>query len=625
MIKYEYVKLNHEKIPTHSLNLYYKYEDVVDVDNVAVLVKEPYVVFDIDNEDHFNVLYEIIKDKKIKTRILKTDRGGHFWFKSSTSLQNNVNINTPITIRTDVKSWGKKSLVTLKKNGVWRQWLQEDENVDEIPFWLKPIKSTKDLYNMKDGDGRDPALFSYIIPLLNLGFEKEQIMDIFDIINNYVFADPLKQSEINKMFEGNEIFDRKSICFFNGKSFLHNVFVDWLMDNYFFKSYGRQVYVYSNGLYRQNDDEIYRKMIEQLPQLKKSHISEAYENLRLKVTMEDDVIDPLVINVKNGIYDLNEDRFKEHSPYVFTINQLNCVYNPDATCEAVDVMLDNICEHKKPLRQLLEDMLGYLLIGDCRFQQAFLLLGNGANGKSKFLEMIMNWIGTDNCSSLALEDLSERFRTAQLVGKIANIGDDSGADLLKNTAIFKKIVTGDSITVEFKHSQPFSFNNKSKMLFSANNLPPSSDKSDGFFRRMIIIPFNAKFKPGMKGYDPNIGSKLSTEEARSYLLNLALRSARKLLKENKIEIPEEVKKITRTYEMDNNNVLQWLYMGDKDINDKSIQEIYADYCLYCSQTNSIPVKMPRFNQELIRKNPEYYLEEEIGSNGLKYMKWKKAT
>src|SRR5699024_1243807 len=112
---------------------------------------------------------------------------------------------------------------------------------------------------------------------------------------------------------------------------------------------------------------------------------------------------------------------------------------------------------------------------------------------------IMNWVGHDNCSSLALEDLSERFRTSQLVGKIANIGDDSGSDLLKNTAIFKKIVTGDSITVEYKHGQPFSFNNKAKLLFSANNLPPSSDKSDGFFRRMIIIPFNAVFRPGMAG------------------------------------------------------------------------------------------------------------------------------
>ena len=624
MIKYDYVKINHEKIPTHSLELTFTYDDIKDLDNVAILVKEPYVVLDVDNEDHFNVLCEIIKDKKIKTRILKTDRGGHFWFKSRKSLQNNVNINTPITLRTDIKSWGKKSLVTVKRRGVWRKWLQEDENIDELPFWLLPIKTNKDFYNMKEGDGRDPALFSYIIPLMNLGFTKEQIMEIFDIINNYVFSDPLKQSELNKMFEGNDIFEKKNLCFFNGKTFLHNVFVDWLLDTHFFKSYGRQVYVYKNGLYQQNDDEIYRKMLEQVPFLRKTQLNEAYENLRLKVTMEDDEIDPLVVNVKNGIYDLRENKFKEHSPYVFTVNQLNCVYNPNAKCKEVDDMLDSLTQYNKLIRTLLEDMLGYLLIGDCRFQQAFLLLGNGANGKSKFLEMIMNWVGHDNCSSLALEDLSERFRTSQLVGKIANIGDDSGSDLLKNTAIFKKIVTGDSITVEYKHGQPFSFNNKAKLLFSANNLPPSSDKSDGFFRRMIIIPFNAVFRPGMARYDPNIGEKLSTEEARSYLLNIAIRSAQKILLHNRIEIPEEVKKMVSIYEMDNNNVLQWLFSGSRRLNNRPAQEVYTEYCLYCNQINSIPVKMPKFNQEVIKKNPECKLVEIKTKDGTRQIVWKKT-
>lgn len=624
MIKYDYVKLNNEKVPTHSLDITYRYDQIEQVDNVAVLVKEPYVVLDIDNEDHFNVLCEIVRDRKIKTRILKTDRGGHFWFKSRKSLQNNVNINTPITLRTDIKSWGKKSLVTIKKNGVWRKWLQEDENIDELPFWLTPIKTNKDFYNMKDGDGRDPALFSYIIPLINLGFNKEQIMEIFDIINNYMFEDSLKQSEINKMFEGNDIFEKKDLCFFHGKTFLHNVFVDWLLDTHFFKSYGKQLYVYKDGLYQQNDDEIYRKMLEQIPFLKKGQMTEAYENLRLKVTMCDDEIDPLVVNVKNGLYDLREHKFKEHSPYVFTVNQLNCVYNPSVKCKAVDDMLNSITMNNKNIRRLLEDMLGYLLIGDCRFQQAFLLLGNGANGKSKFLEMVMNWLGYNNCSSLALEDLSERFRTSQLVGKIANIGDDSGSDLLKNTAIFKKIVTGDSITVEYKHGQPFGFNNKAKLLFSANNLPPSSDKSDGFFRRMIIIPFNATFKPGVSGYDPNISEKLSTEEAKSYLLNIALSAAARLLINNKISIPEEVSRVTKMYEMDNNNVLQWLYGSNCKIEDRTVQEVYTDYCLFCNQSNSIPVKMVKFNQEIIKKIPELYVNEDYNKLGIKTMIWKKT-
>lgn len=626
MIKYSYVKINKDKVPLHSLDTTFDYEDVCDEENLAVYVREPYVVLDVDNEDYFNVLCEIIKDKNIRTRILKTSRGGHFWFKSPSPLTNTVNINTPITIKVDVKSWGKKSLVTVKKDGLWRNWIKEDENIDELPFWLRPIKVKKDLYDFKKGDGRDPELFSYIIPLINNGFDKQQIREIFHIINEYVFADRLKDAEIDKMFDDNDIFDKgKELVFFKGKQFQHNVFVDWLLKTYKFKSYGKEMYIYNNGIYEKNPDEIYRKMLEQIPNLKKSQLMEAYENLRLRVTAKDDYIDPMIINVKNGLYDLRNNKFLDHTPDIFTINQLNCVYNPNVYCNAVDYMLNSLVQGKKNIRKLLEQLLGYLLIGDCRFQKAFVLLGQGANGKSKFLEMILNWIGEENCSTLALEDLSARFRTSQLVGKIANIGDDSGADLLQNTAIFKKIVTGDSLTVEFKHGQPFNFSNKAKMLFSANNLPPSSDKSDGFFRRIIIIPFSAKFTPQTPGYDPNIIEKVTTEEARSYLLNLALNGAIRLLKNGEFDIPEEIQNLTRLYEINNNTVLQWLAAVKRPIENSVDQVIYTEYCLYCQSTNSIPVKLTKFNDEIKKVRPTLDLVYEETPDGTCHMVWKKTT
>ena len=453
-INLKYIKIDSNKVPKSSLDNQYTFQDIMNDDNVAVLITEPYVVLDLDDVNHFNCLLEIVNALDIKCRVMKTDRGGHFWFKSMSSLSNQVGVNTPITLKVDVKSWGykgdqvKKSLCTIKKDGVWRKWIKEDENVDELPFWLTPLKYKKDLYNLKEGDGRDPELFSYIIPLMNAGYNKEQIRQIFDIINNYVFADPLKESEIDKMFDDNEIFDKKDLHFFKGRQFLHNNFVDWLCESYFFKSYGKQVYLYKDGLYINDDDEIKRKMIEQIPSLTVANMREASENLRLKVTLNDEKIDPLKVNLKNGIYDLQTNTLIEHTPYVFNINQLNCTYDKSAYCKDVDDMINNVCENNADIRSLIEQMLGYFLIGDCRFQKAFILLGQGANGKSKFLEMVMSWLGMKNCSSLALEDLSEKYRTSQLVGKVANIGDDSGGDLLKNTAIFKKIVTGDSITVE---------------------------------------------------------------------------------------------------------------------------------------------------------------------------------
>lgn len=623
MIKYEYIKLKpHEKSPLTSFDDTFKRNEVDTYSDLAILIEEPYVVLDIDNVDYFNVLCEIIKDKNIKTRIMKTTRGGHFWFKTSTPLTNSVDVNTPITLKTDIRSWGKKSMSVVKRDGVWREWIKEDENIDELPFWLTPIKIKKDLYGMKDGDGRDPALFSFIYPLISLKFNKEQIKDIFEIINYYVFEDPLKPQEIDKMFEGNDIFDKKELHFFQGRRFMHNNFVDWMIDSYCFKSYGKQVYLYDEGLYKKDDDKIYMKMIEQLPELTRNNMSEAYENLRLKITGQESNIDPLKVNVLNGIYDLKDKVFIEHSPYIFSINQINAAYNPSAYCKEVDDMFESVTQGDKSIRLLLEEMIGYMLIGDCRFQKAFVLLGKGANGKSKFLEMIENFIGKNNCSSLALEDLSERFRTAELVGKIANIGDDSGGDLLKNTQIFKKVVTGEGITVERKHENPFTFFNTSKVVFAANSLPPSTDKSEGFFRRIVIIPFRATFKPGMEGYDPNIIDKVTTNEARSYLLNIAISSAKKILSQNRLDIPNEVSNLVESYEIDNNNVLQWIQQYGEEILGKTMDALYTDYCLYCNTTNSLPIKISKFNYELMKAKPGYELDFETDIRGAKKYIWK---
>ena len=362
-------------------------------------------------------------------------------------------------------------------------------------------------------------------------------------------------------------------------------------------------------------------MITKLPGLKDKDQRETYQNLRLKVKDGLPNEYPLKVNFKNGIYDLQLEEYEAHTPTIFALNQINCIYNPDAKCKYVDTLLDNVSCKNASIRTLLEEMLGYILIGDCRFQRSFILLGEGANGKSVFLDMIVNWLGSENCSSLALEDLSDRFRPSQLVGKMVNIGDDSGADLLKNTAIFKKLVTGDPITLEFKHGQPFSYSNKAKMIFSANNLPPSSDKSNGFMRRMTIIPFNAKFLPTDDDYDPLISQKVCTEEAKSYILNIAIKAAKRLIKNKQFTIPDEVKDEIDKYEIANNNVLSYINEVPPIV-DKDVTKTYANYCLYCVKNNTSPYKINKFIEEILRHDTELTIDMETTETG-KIRTWRK--
>lgn len=88
--------------------------------------------------------------------------------------------------------------------------------------------------------------------------------------------------------------------------------------------------------------------------------------------------------------------------------------------------------------------------------KAFILIGDKSNGKSTFLHVVKNLLGDQNIASLDLKELGDRFKTAELFGKLANIGDDIGDEFIANASVFKKLVTGDRVNVERKGQDPLS-------------------------------------------------------------------------------------------------------------------------------------------------------------------------
>lgn len=592
---FKYIICDNNKHPLHSFDEPVSYEVAQDKSNIAIKIEEPFVIVDIDDDEQFHILFEIIKDLKIKTRVLKTNRGGHFWFKSLKPLKNVVHSNTPLTIKIDIKSWGKQSMEMIKRDDVWRKWLQFDVNIDTLPSFLKPTSYKKDVLHYKEGDGRDTALFTYIIPLINEELTKEEIKGTFYLINKYIFDEPLTNDEIDKMFEDNKIFESVSSIFYKGSKFQHNIFADYIIREHKIKGYGNDVYFYHNNMYTNDKDILTAYMLDVIPELHTNNIKEIHENIRIKTLQKSEKLNTEYINLKNGLYDIKDNRFIEHNPDIFTLNQMNCSYDTNAFDKNVYNVIRSLACDDEDIITLLIQMLGYFLLGDCRFQKSFILLGNGRNGKSMFLDMIRNWLGDDNCSSLALEDLSEKFKTAELVGKMVNIGDDSGHNLLQNTAIFKKLVTGDSITIERKNQNPFKFINKAKLIFAANSLPPTTDKSEGFFRRCIVIPFNAHYKETDKDYDPNMINKIITDSAKSYLFLLAIQGLQSLLENNMFYIPENSKSINDYYELANNNILMWYQSLDEPY--ETIKEGFTNYLLFCTNNGYKPVSIGKFQQE----------------------------
>ena len=239
--------------------------------------------------------------------------------------------------------------------------------------------------------------------------------------------------------------------------------------------------------------------------------------------------DANLIAFKNGIYNIMTDEFLPFSPEIIITNKINWDYNPAAYSELVDNTLNKIACHDKQIRMLLEEVIGYCLYRRNELGKAFILIGDRANGKSTFLDMVKTMLGDENIASLDLGELGDRFKTAELFGKLANIGDDIGDEFIANASVFKKLVTGDRINVERKGQDPFEFNNYAKLLFSANNIPRIKDKTGAVQRRLAIIPFDAKFSVDDPDYRPYIKYELREQECIEYMILLGIEGLKRVL------------------------------------------------------------------------------------------------
>lgn len=146
-------------------------------------------------------------------------------------------------------------------------------------------------------------------------------------------------------------------------------------------------------------------------------------------------------------------------------------------------------------RLILQEFIGYALIPYMGFEKALVIQGEGANGKSLFLETIQGLLGYDVVDSINMRTLFSRFGSSSLVGKVLNIVNEAGSEYLRGGAAddFKNLVSGGRIIADVKNQSPITFNNTAKFIFASNHDIKTGDKSEGWLRRMLMVPFEQDF------------------------------------------------------------------------------------------------------------------------------------
>lgn len=300
------------------------------------------------------------------------------------------------------------------------------------------------------------------------------------------------------------------------------------------------------------------------------------------------------------MYHVLEDTLSDHTEDYYSTIQLNAAYDPHAECprflqflrEAMDGDEEQIC--------LIQEILGYLLVPITKAQKFFVLLGAAGAGKSVLLRVINGVLLSENCvSNVPIQKLDDRFKTAELFGKLVNLYGDLPSKPIEDNSLIKALTGEDRVIAERKFEHPFNFQSTARHIFSCNSLPLNmGDRSEGLYRRMIIVPFYTPVPEERK--DPDLISKL--QEEADGILQFALAGLRRLIDQNfHFSIAKKNLDALQAYREDSDSVLA--FVRDCCVLDPGAvtgsSELYQFYTEYCQQTKMLPQSQRRFVRSLV--------------------------
>ncbi|QYD00692.1 primase C-terminal domain-containing protein [Lactiplantibacillus plantarum] len=574
-----------------------KFETVRKEPSYVGILADDFICVDVDTQDDSRKLLKILDELNFSYSALKTNHGVHFYFQGYDLTTNKIGWYTAIGIKADFKLGIKNTADPLRIDGETRKWLRKTSQHDSLPKWLLPLNNHRNHIDELSQGERNQKLFNYILVLQRAGMSRDEIRQTIKLINNYVLDDPLPQREVNVILR-NDAFLKET--FFGSKgAFLHDKFAKFLIAEHHIILVAGVLHIYKDGVYSDDQADIERAMIKHIPGLTSARRIEVIRYLQLQAE-EKPLSDVRYIALKNGLFNLENWKLQEFSPTIVIKNKIPVNYVQDAYFEPTDRTLNKIAVNDKQLRFILEEIFGYVLFRRNELGKAFILTGDGSNGKSSYLKIVRRLVGSENTSSLDLKELGQRFKTAELFGKLANIGDDISNEYIKDNSEFKKLTTGETINAERKGRDPFDFNNYAKLIFSANKMPRINDTSNGLTRRLMFIPFNAHFTPADADYDPFITDKLLSEESMQYVLLLGLNGLKRLLKNHKFATSKKIIAEAAKYEELNNPLISYLREEQPKLVNEIAKDAYIVYSVWCSDNGYKPISQIAFSREVCR-------------------------
>ena len=337
-------------------------------------------------------------------------------------------------------------------------------------------------------------------------------------------------------------------------------------------------------------------------------IGNILEVLKLEAQVEDFPPEPDRIHLANGTL-LLDGTFIEGRPQIVR-NRLPVAYRPDALEPILwfRFLRDLLYPEDIPT---LQEFLGYCLIPSNKGQRMMIIKGSGGEGKSQIGAMLGSLFGT-NMKDGSIGKISEdRFARADLEHILLCVDDDMRMDALRKTNYVKSIVTAQGkMDLERKGKQSYQGWMFARLLaFSNGDLQALYDRSDGFYRRQLVLA--TKGKPAGRVDDPDLAEKLKAEAEGIFLWAFA--GLRRLVANNfKFTESDRIKENREAVKRDNNNIFSFLesdgYIRLKADASISSKDLYSIYRMWCDENNLAPLKSRSFSDAVVANANKYNLE-----------------
>nr|DAM70849.1 MAG TPA: dsDNA helicase [Caudoviricetes sp.] len=586
----KYIELNDDKTPKTNFDTIVI--DITKIDNAGILLNSNIVLvdFDGDNENEKRIIEHI--QTKYPTLTVKTDRGVHLYYKRPKELKVSAGTDK-ITVggfQVDYKT-GNKAYGIVKRHGRERERnkaIIDFEMLTELPFILYPMPKAKNITGLKDGDGRNNALYAQLRCINNNPKYRDirLLEPVAKFINEKIFDTPMGEKEVANIVNSVLKIDADAQEEYQGDPTNVLELSRWVARKFEVKLY-KEILYFRDGIKFSRDENELRRRVYQKVQLKTTQWKELLS--QLEVYAEKITHDDFNVRIRNGII---VDDTVVNMDIGFTPFYLDVKYDENAYDKYVDDFINFIANGDKEIRNLIEEILGHTIMINNFPHKIFVLSGSGNNGKSTFVEMLTAF--ANNLSShIDITGFEDGTQVVSLIGKIINIADDIDPNYLEKTKVLKTMASGNTITARAIYSQPVTIKNTATLVFTCNEVPVFKDKTEGIKRRLIIIPFENKVVN--KIYD--LDKLLSSENAKSYILRLALDGVNRILT-NHMELSKskKVEDTLREYYIESDSVLGFLEEYEGEIDNTSTIELYNMYDFYCIQNNIKPQSKNKFTR-----------------------------